>query len=199
MAGSVWAIPPLRFIKYDWLLGSVLIHLASVHTSLCSYLLLVCLLWNQKVRSLPFNLCPVSFVSACPVLPPSCSLMYRILAIKQSPNVISSFIPLCVCVHAHVSVCVHTHVWVCLWRQEDNLSCHSSEVPFIFIWRQCPLLAWSLLTNSRAPSISSTGFTIVLHHKQLFLWVLMIRLRSSWSQGKHIADGAISTSLFLPS
>lgn len=44
MAGSVWAIPTLRFIKYDWLLGSVLIHLASVHISLCSYLLLVSLL-----------------------------------------------------------------------------------------------------------------------------------------------------------
>lgn len=50
-----------------------------------------------------------------------------------------------------------------------------------------------------APPISSTGFTIVLHHKQLSLWFLMTRLRSSRSQGKHIADGAICTSIFLPS
>lgn len=35
MAGSVWAVPTLRFIKYDLLLGPVLIH---QRPCLCSYL-----------------------------------------------------------------------------------------------------------------------------------------------------------------
>lgn len=86
-----------------------------------------------------------------------------------------SFIFICVHVCAHVFVCMCDTMLLCMWRPEVDVGCLFNRSPLV-LWDTVSHLAWSSLTNWRAPVSSGDSVVSASPALELQAWLQCIAL-----------------------